>query len=138
MRKNLSYKDLNAEQSFHMENTLYNEIHKLGDSHPIFLLLEEAIWDYKKGLWRYDGPTFSKIYKDFWEVPAFIHDWRNSMGYVSYYVDGEMFSIMISLNYPIRYIIQRYLLTRFTFINIFIKYISRKLKIKKPINLFTL
>jgi hypothetical protein len=138
MRKNLSYKDLNAEQAFHMENTLYKEVERLGVHHPISLLLETAIWDYKKGKWKYDGPTFSKIYKDFWEVPSFIHDWRNSMGYVGYKVDTEMFSIMILLNYPMKYISQRYLLTRFTFVNIFIKYITRRLKKNNPTNLFIL
>lgn len=138
MRRNLSYKDLNAEQALHMETTLYEEVKKLGEEHLVYKLLEEALWDYKKGKWKYDGPTFSKIYKDFWEVPSFIHDWRNSLGYVSYVVDEEMFSVMIVLNYPIEFISQRWVLTRFTLFNIFIKYITGKLKKSDPKNLFIL
>jgi hypothetical protein len=138
MRRNLSYKDLSAHEAVEMETNLYDEVSGLSYNHPIRLLLDDAIWDYKKGLWKYDGPTFVRTPRGFWEVAAFIHDWRNSMGYVSYSVDEEMFSIMIFLNYPIKYIIERWILTRFTFINIFIKYITRKLKIKKPTNLFVL
>jgi hypothetical protein len=137
MRRNLGYRDLSAQQAYDMETNLYSEVNGLSYNHPIRVILDDAIWDYKKGLWKYDGPTFSKAPRGFWEVPAFIHDWRNSMGYVSYSVDEEMFSVMIFLNYQIKYISQRWLLTRFTFINIFIKYITGKLK-NKTVKLFKL
>lgn len=138
MRKDLRYSDLSPDEAQIMEEVLYNEIKELDNNHPIRLLLNEAILDYKIGLCKYDGPTFSKVYKNFWEVPAFIHDWRNSMGYVSYKVDKEMFSMMILLNYPIRYIEQRWMLTRLTFINMFIKYIQGKIKKLDKIELYLL
>lgn len=128
MRKNLYYKDLTPKEAFDFEKILSEEINLLPMDHKVRSLFREALIDYKAGLWAYDGPTFSKSYKNVWEIPAFIHDWRNSMGYLSYAVDEEMFSLMILLNYPMEYISQRWILTRFTFLNIFIKYVQHKIK----------
>ena len=138
MRKNLAYKNLTAQEAYDMEQILYKEIEHLDINHPIRLLLQEALFDYKVGLWRYDGPTFSKAPKGFWEVAAFIHDWRNSIGYVGYYIDNEMFDIMIYLNYPLFSIRQRYILTRFTLLNMFRYWIKGELKKTKPILMFKL
>lgn len=138
MRLNVRYIDLSAQEAFDMENTLYKEIEHLDRNHIITLLFQEALWDYKIGKWKYDGPTFSKAPKGFWEVASFIHDWRNSMGYVGYYIDDEMFAIMIYLNYPLFSIRQRYLLTRLTFLNMFRHWIKRTYKKLKPKLIFKL
>lgn len=90
-----------------------------GINHPIELLLRKAIADFEAGKFSYDGATFVKErYRSIFEVAAFIHDWRNSMGYVSYFIDKEMFDIMITLNYDLNLIKWRWFLTRFTFLNI--------------------
>jgi len=136
MRPNLKYKDLSAQEAYDMEQILYKEIESLDRNHVLTLLLEEALWHYKLGLWSYDGPTFSKAPRGFWEVASFIHDWRNSMGYVGYYIDDEMFAIMIYLNYPLFSIRQRYILTRFTFLNMFRYWIKGNLKKSKPTLIF--
>jgi hypothetical protein len=138
MRKNLAYRDLTAHEAYDMEEILYKEIEHLDMNHPIRLLFMEALWNYKINKWKYDGPTFSMAYKSFWEIPAFIHDWRNSMGYVSRKVDEEMFSIMILLNYPLKYIIQRWFLTTLTPLNILRHYFKGTLKKENPSNLFLL
>jgi len=138
MRLNVKYKDLSAQEAYNMEQILYKEVEHLHRDHPIRLLLQEAMWDYKISLWSYDGPTFSKAPKGFWEVASFIHDWRNSMGYVGYYIDDEMFAIMIYLNYPLFSIRQRYLLTRFTFLNMFRYWIKGSLKKSKPTLIFSI
>lgn len=138
MRKNLGYRDLTAQEQADMEFILMNEIQSVPDMHPVRLLLASALFDYKTGVFKYDGPTFSKTHYSFWEVPAFIHDWRNATGFISYTVDTEMFSIMIYLNYPMALISQRYLLTRFTFLNIIRHKIKGTFKNYKPQNLFKL
>jgi hypothetical protein len=138
MRINVKYRDLSAQEAYDMEQLLYEELRHLDKNHIIKLLFEKALWDYKIGKWRYDGPTFAKAPKGFWEVAAFIHDWRNSIGYVGYYIDNEMFDIMIYLNYPLFSVIQRYLLTRFTFLNMFRHWIKRRLKKLKPTLIFKL
>lgn len=90
-----------------------------GLNHPIELLLRKAIADFEAGKFSYDGATFVKErFRSIFEVAAFIHDWRNSMGYISYSVDQEMFDIMITLNYNLNLIKWRWFLTRFTFLNI--------------------
>ena len=86
---------------------------------PIRALLNKAILDFEAGKFSYDGATFVKERsKSLFEVAAFLHDWRNAMGYVSYQVDREMFDIMIALNYNLNLIKWRWFLTRFTFLNI--------------------
>lgn len=86
---------------------------------PILNLLNKAIKDFEAGKFSYDGATFVKERSSsLFEVAAFIHDWRNSMGYVSYHVDREMLDIMIVLDYNLNLIKWRWILTRFTFINI--------------------
>lgn len=90
-----------------------------GLNHPIELLLRKAIADFEAGKFSYDGATFVKERSEsLFEVAAFLHDWRNAMGYISYSVDQEMFDIMITLNYNLNLIKWRWFLTRFTFLNI--------------------
>ena len=85
----------------------------------IRLLLWKAIADFEAGKFSYDGATFVKERSSsLFEVAAFLHDWRNAMGYVSYAVDREMIDIMITLNYNLNLIKWRWFLTRFTFLNI--------------------
>ncbi len=136
MRKNLGYKDLTAQEAFDMEEVLWSEIGFSNVRADLKALLSEAIWDYKVGLWKYDGPTFSKVHQSFWEVPAFLHDWRNSVGYVGREYDDEMFCIMIYLNYPMEHIIQRWKLTRFTFANVWRHKLKGTYKNTKPSLIF--
>lgn len=136
--KNIKYSDLKPQQAYDMEKVLFDEIKDLSINHPIRTLLTLALFDYKIGLWAYDGATFTKEYRNFWEVAAFIHDWRNSKGFVSYKIDDEMFSIMITLNYPIIYISERWLFTRFTFLNKIRHFIKGTLVKKTPYNIYLL
>lgn len=138
MRKNLAYKDLTAQDAYDMEQTLRAEIAHLSMHHVIYRLFEISLSEYKMGLWKYDGPTFSKAPRGFWEIAAWFHDWRNSFGYVGYYMDDEMFDIMIYLNYPLFAIRQRYLLTRLTFLNIIRHKIKGTYKNAKPTLIFKL
>ena len=98
---------------------MLQEVAHLHPMHYVRILLQKAIRDFEAGKFSYDGATFVKERsKSLFEVAAFIHDWRNSMGFVSYKVDREMLDIMIVLDYKLTLINWRYFLTRFTFINI--------------------
>ena len=98
---------------------MFSEIRFIRWRSEIRLLLWKAIADFEAGKFSYDGATFVKERSEsLFEVAAFIHDWRNAMGYVSYQVDREMLDIMITLNYDLNLIKWRWFLTRFTFLNI--------------------
>lgn len=98
---------------------MLQEVYGLKHTHPIVILLNKAIADFEAGKFSYDGATFVRERStSLFEVAAFIHDWRNAMGYVSYKVDNELLEIMVVLAYDLRLIYWRYFLTRFTFINI--------------------
>jgi hypothetical protein len=98
---------------------MLQEVESIYYLHPIQLLLRRAIQDFEAGKFSYDGATFVKERsKSLFEVAAFIHDWRNAMGFVSYKVDKEMLDIMILLDYNLSLVNWRYFLTRFTFLNI--------------------
>ena len=118
---------------------MLSEVAHLTHTHPIAILLIQAIADFEAGKFSYDGATFVKeVGTSLFEVAAFIHDWRNSMGYVSKEIDKEMFDIMILLNYPIELIKERLFFTKFTFLNIWRhKLLGNKLK-QRPINLYKL
>jgi len=118
---------------------MLSEVHHLHSMSPIRFLLDKAIADYEAGKFSYDGATFVKERtKSLFEVAAFIHDWRNSMGYVSKEIDKEMFDIMILLNYPIELIKERLFFTKFTFLNVWRhKLLGNKLK-QTPTNLYKL
>ena len=138
MRKNRLYSQLSAHEIFVAENFMRDEMRGLDYKHPIRTLFMLAWEMYKADCFKYDGPTFAKRrhqQTDF-EIAALVHDWRNSFGYVGKDVDREMFNIMISLNYPKGLIIQRYWLTRFTFINVIRHWIKGTLKKSNPQNLY--
>lgn len=96
------------------------ELRNIPVTDVVWQLYKKAKSDFIAGKFSYDGPTFVKArnHNTIFEVAAFIHDWRNSMGYVGYDVDREMLSIMVHLNYPVNLINERWLYTRLTFLNI--------------------
>jgi len=97
---------------------MLSEVASLEEYHPINILLSKAIADFEAGKFSYDGATFVKERSEsIFEAAAFIHDWRNAMGYISKQVDKEMFDIMSVLAYNTNLVIWRFILTRFTFIN---------------------
>ena len=118
---------------------MLSEVVDLDTYHSVRVLLRQAILDYETGKFSYDGATFVRERSiSIFEVAAFIHDWRNSMGYVSKEIDKEMFDIMILLNYPIELIKERLFFTKFTFLNVWRhKLLGNKLK-QTPINLYKL
>lgn len=134
MRKNRYYKELTSTEIQVADSCMKSELVGLDSNHPVRMLHMLAWNDYSAGKFSYDGPTFSKrrhVATEF-ELAAFIHDWRNSIGFVSYAMDDEMFAIMITLNYRLELIKQRYLLTRFTFLNVWRHKIKGTFKAKKP------
>jgi hypothetical protein len=138
MRKNKLYSELSLKQRLRAESAMGYELRGLDYKHPIRTLHMLAWETYKTDGFTYDGPTFAKrrhAETDF-EIAALIHDWRNSFGYVGKDVDREMFNIMISLNYPYELIVQRYWLTRFTFLNVIRHWIKGTLKNSTPKNLY--
>lgn len=119
MRKNKFHSDFTQAEINSGFEMMHREMNGLDFKHPIRTLFLHAWEDFKAGKFSYDGPTFVRSrFKSRWELASFIHDWRNSMGNVGCEVDEEFFSIMIALNYPIHLIIERWLLTRFTFLNV--------------------
>jgi hypothetical protein len=102
------------------------------------MLFAIAWGDFKAGKFKYDGATFVKERSErtIFEVPAFIHDWRNTSGYVGLRIDDEMFSIMSFLAYPPHHFITRARWTFFTWINwLRHKYYLKDLKKEVPTNL---
>ena len=119
MTKSRYIYDISLEEWVEGKNFMFLELHPYRWNSPIRKLLYKAIADFEAGKFSYDGATFVKERsKSLFEVAAFIHDWRNAMGYVSYHVDREMFDVMIALNYNLNLIKWRWFLTRFTFLNI--------------------
>lgn len=119
MRKNKFYSDFSEAELKAGFEMMHKEMNGLDFKHPIRTLFLHAWEDFKAVKFSYDGPTFVRSrFKKRWEIASFIHDWRNSNGNVGYQVDEEFFSIMIVLNYPIKLIIERWLLTRLTFLNV--------------------
>ena len=97
---------------------MLKEVYGLHPMHKICVLLRKAIADFEAGKFSYDGATFVKERSiSVFEVAAFIHDWRNAMGYISKQVDQEMFDVMSVLAYNTNLVIWRFVLTRFTFLN---------------------
>ena len=82
-------------------NSMMQELKVLPKVHPIKELFASAWIDFSIGKFSYDGATFVKERNllTIFEVAAFIHDWRNSKGYVGRKIDWEFLSIMIVLNY---------------------------------------
>lgn len=129
--------ELKHEEWKHGKEFMLQEIAFITWYHPLRNLLFKAIADFESGKFSYDGATFVRERsKSVFEVAAFIHDWRNAMGYVSYAVDREMLDIMITLNYELPLIKWRWFYTRFTFLNIIRHKILRTYVGSKPNNLF--
>jgi hypothetical protein len=140
MRKNKLYSELTELEKQLADSYMKSELKNLDFKHPIRLLFHYAWEDYKADKFTFDGATFSKKWHTAtsFEIAALVHDWRNSMGFVGYAVDREMFDVMITLNYGLPYIIQRYILTRFTFLNIIRHRIKGTFKGSKLTNLYKL
>lgn len=119
MRKNKFYSDFSEAKLIMAKRRMEAEMNGLDFDHSIRELFTFAWEDFKAGKFSYDGPTFVRSrFKSRWELASFIHDWRNANGNVGREVDNEFFSVMIALNYPLKLIIERWLLTRFTFLNV--------------------
>lgn len=101
-------------------NSMIQELKVLPKIHSIKELFCDAWIDFKAGKFSYDGATFVKERNmiTLFEVGAFIHDWRNSKGYVGSKIDREFLCIMIVLNYKPEIIIERWLFMRLTFLNV--------------------
>jgi hypothetical protein len=119
MRKNKFYSDFTEEEIEKAFHLMKFEMQHLDVGHYIGIIFNRAWDDFLAGKFSYDGPTFVRSrYKSRWELASFLHDWRNANGNVGSEIDREFFSVMISLNYPIELIIQRWFFTRFTFLNV--------------------
>lgn len=119
MRKNKFYSDFSESELKAGYDKMHRELLIVNYDHLIRLIFVNAWEDFKAGKFSYDGPTFVRSrFKSRWELASFIHDWRNANGNVGREVDNEFFSVMIALNYPIKLIIERWLLTRLTFVNV--------------------
>jgi hypothetical protein len=140
MRKDRLYSELTEKEKLVADACLKAELWGLDFKHPL-RLLHLHVWDaYQNEEFRYDGPTFSKSKHDatVFELAALVHDFRNATGYVGKEVDREMFDIMITCNYPLELIIQRWHLTRFTFLNVWRHKLKGTFRNSKPTNLYTL
>ena len=101
-------------------NSMLKELEVLPEVHPIRELFAETWFDFVMGKFSYDGATFVKERNllTIFEVAAFIHDWRNSKGYVGRKIDREFLSIMIVLNYKPELIKERIFFMLLTPLNI--------------------
>lgn len=106
---------------------------------PLWLcrLFDFAWQDFKNGNFSYDGATFSvERSKDtLFEIAAFLHDWLNSFGIVSYIADAFMLYVMKLLKYRWNLRLGRYLKTRLTFLNVLRHKYNGTYKGKFPIEL---
>ncbi|MFD2566067.1 hypothetical protein ACFSRZ_01710 [Pseudotenacibaculum haliotis] len=104
----------------------------------LYDLLDKAITSFKANEFSYDGATFvpERSKETIFEVAAFIHDYLNSKGIVSYKADSLMFRIMRLLNYNRKHFIYRWLFTRLTFLNIIRHKIKGTYKGKFAIELY--
>ena len=131
--------ELRHEEWKHGKAFMLQEVARITCNHLLRSLLFKAIADYESVKFSYDGATFVRERsKSLFEVAAFIHDWRNSMGYVSYAIDNEMFDIMITLQYRSELIFSRYILTRLTFINVIRHKLRKTFVASVPDNLYRL
>jgi len=101
-------------------NSMCQEIKVLPLGHSVRELFASAWIDFSIGKFSYDGATFVKERNPItiFEVAAFIHDWRNSKGYVGRKIDREFLCIMIVLNYKPELIKERIFLLVLTPLNV--------------------
>lgn len=141
MKTNKFYTEFTKKEIAIGKDFMTDEMNDLEVNHPIRQLFALAWQDFKDNKFKYDGATFVKerSLTTAFEVASFIHDWRNSMGYVSKAVDEEFVSIMIALNYTYKLIFERYLLLKIaTPINIVRHKLLRNYKKSSNINLYNL
>ncbi len=101
-------------------NSMIQELKVLPKVHSIRELFASAWIDFSIGKFSYDGATFVKERNPItiFEIAAFIHDWRNSFGYVGRKIDREFLCIMIVLNYKPELIKERIFLLVLTPLNV--------------------
>ena len=119
-------------------NSMMQELKVLPKVHPIKELFASAWIDFSIGKFSYDGATFVKERNplSIFEVAAFIHDWRNSKGYVGQKIDREFLCIMIVLNYKPELIKERIFLLVLTPLNVARHRFLSTYKKGVPINLY--
>lgn len=118
--KSRYFKDFTEAEIQIGHNSMMQELKVLPKVHPIKELFASAWIDFSIGKFSYDGATFVKERNPItiFEVAAFIHDWRNSKGYVGQKIDREFLCIMIVLNYKPELIIERKLFMLLTPLNV--------------------
>ena len=138
IRKSKYYNQFTQEEIRIGYNSMCQEIKVLPLGHSVRELFASAWIDFQCGKFSYDGATFVKERNPLtiFEVAAFIHDWRNSNGYVGQKIDKEFLNIMIALNYKHNLIIERWLFMKFTFLNVLRHKILGNLNNKSPDDLF--
>ena len=119
-------------------NSMMQELKVLPKVHPIKELFADAWIDFMLGKFSYDGATFVKERNSLtiFEIAAFIHDWRNSKGYVGRKIDREFLSIMIVLNYKPELIKERIFFLVLTPLNVARHRFLSTYKKGVPINLY--
>lgn len=102
-------------------NSMIHELMVLPKVHPIRELFADAWIDFMLHKFSYDGATFVKerYSNTLFEVVAFIHDRRNSLGHVGKEIDQELIDIMTVLGYDEKLIKKRKQLMKLTFINMY-------------------
>ena len=141
MTKDKFYHQFTSEERIVGYKSMQKELWNLDFKHPIRLLFHLAWLDFQENKFSYDGATFVRDrYKETtFEVAAFIHDWRNSNGYVGKTIDNEFLTIMIDLDYHYKLIIRRYILMRlFTWTNIIRHRLYKTFKKGVPTNYYKL
>ena len=120
IRKSKYYKQFSEAELRIGYNSMIQEIKSLPIGHAIRDLFASAWIDFQIGKFSYDGATFVKERNPLtiFEVAAFIHDWRNSNGYVGQKIDREFLCIMIVLNYAPELIKERIFFLVLTPLNI--------------------
>lgn len=138
--KNRYYKDFTFEQIHKGFSQMNSELSHLSFEHKIRKIYNNAVASFRNNEFSYDGSTFVKgrFGDTSFEVASFIHDYRNSFGYVGKSIDNELFSIMIVLHYPPKIIFERREWIRWTWVNVLRHKILGSYKKELPTNLFQL
>lgn len=140
MQKSKFFKDFTDSEISTGYAVMCSELMILPKDHVIRLLFATAWTEFKMNQWSTDGATFvnERFPHCLFELAAFIHDWRNSKGYVGSAIDREFICIMIALNYKPELIFKRRAWMRLTFINVIRHRILKNLQEQQPKNLFQL
>lgn len=138
IRKSKYYNQFTQDEIRVGYNSMCQEIKVLPLGHSVRELFASAWMDFSIGKFSYDGATFVKERNPItiFEVAAFIHDWRNSKGYVGEKIDYEFLCIMIVLNYKPELIKERIFLLVLTPLNVVRHLFLSTLKKGVPINLY--